>query len=73
MINLGLRVSKLGKSSVMYEVGVFEEGKDVPSAVGGYTHVFVENLSRKSTTMDAQTREGLKRIVTTPVRQRTKL
>lgn len=62
MLDLGLRVVKLGKSSVTYEVGVFEEGINTPSAVGGYTHVFVENQSRKSATMDSRIRAGLQRL-----------
>jgi hypothetical protein len=28
MLNVGLRVVKMGKSSLMYEVGVFQEGSD---------------------------------------------
>lgn len=28
MLNVGLRVVKLGKSSLMYEVGVFQEGSE---------------------------------------------
>ncbi|KAI0088377.1 thioesterase [Irpex rosettiformis] len=63
ILDLGLRVSKLGKSSVAYEIGVFEEGKDQPSAVGGYTHVFVENKSRKSAAISTRTREGLERLL----------
>lgn len=55
-------MTALGKSSVTYEVGVFEEGKDVPNAVGGYTHVFVENQSRKSAKMDDTLRMGLERL-----------
>ncbi|KAF8061477.1 thioesterase thiol ester dehydrase-isomerase [Lyophyllum atratum] len=65
VLNLGLRVNKLGSSSVTYEVGVFEEGKDSPAAVGGYTHVFVESQSRKSTAMSAETKAGLQRLLTT--------
>jgi len=61
-VNLGLRVNKLGTSSVAYEVGVFEEGRDVPSAVGGYTHVFVESSSRKSAAISEETREGLAKL-----------
>lgn len=61
-MNLGLRVNKLGKSSVTYEVGVFEEGKDTPAAVGGYTHVFVESQSRKSTAMGKDTKDGLQKL-----------
>lgn len=59
VLELGLRVNKLGKSSVTYEVGVFERDKEYVSAVGGYTHVFVDNASRKSTSIDDHTRHGL--------------
>ncbi|KAI0923108.1 hypothetical protein AcV5_009925 [Taiwanofungus camphoratus] len=47
VLDLGLRVNKLGTSSVGYEVGVFEEGQDVPSAVGGYTHVFTDSFPKR--------------------------
>ncbi|KAH6910858.1 thioesterase [Coprinopsis sp. MPI-PUGE-AT-0042] len=63
ILDLGLRVNKLGSSSVTYEVGVFEEGKDSPAAVGGYTHVFVASQSRKSTPMAKETRDGLSRLL----------
>lgn len=62
VLGLGLRVNRLGGSSVSYEVGVFEEGKESPSAVGGYTHVFVESESRKSTPMDEAVRLGLSKL-----------
>ncbi|KIM83379.1 hypothetical protein PILCRDRAFT_819622 [Piloderma croceum F 1598] len=62
VLDLGLKVNKLGKSSVTYEVGVFEEGKDTPAAVGGYTHVFVENKSRKSMDIGAEARQGLEKL-----------
>lgn len=42
LVDLGLLVNKLGKSSVTWEVGVFERGEEDVRAVGGYTHVFVE-------------------------------
>lgn len=70
VLDLGLRVTHLGKSSVTYEVGVFksslgEEGKeDAPAAVGGYTHVFVDKGSRTSVAIDAITRTGLEKLVT---------
>lgn len=40
VVQLGLRVVKLGKTSVLYEVGVFEEGQEPVKAVGGFVHVF---------------------------------
>lgn len=64
VLDLGLRINKLGNSSVTYEVGVFEEGKDTPAAVGGYTHVFVENKSRKSMPIGVEARIGLQKLAT---------
>lgn len=71
VLDLGLRVAQLGRSSVTYEVGVFKclgdetpGSLDTPAAVGGYTHVFVDKHSRKSVAMNTQTRVGLEKLVT---------
>ena len=63
VVDLGLRITKLGNSSVTYEVGVFKSGEDSPSAVGGYTHVFVERERRKSVLIGAEAREGLRKLL----------
>ncbi|KAI0759396.1 thioesterase [Trametes elegans] len=63
VLDLGLRVTKIGSSSVTYEVAVFEQGSDSPSAVGGYTHVFVDRVSRKSVPIASNTREGLNKLL----------
>ncbi|TFK33769.1 HotDog domain-containing protein, partial [Crucibulum laeve] len=63
VLDLGLRITKLGKSSVSYEIGVFTEGKDSPAAVGGYTHVFVGSKDRKSTAIGQKTRDGLAKLL----------
>lgn len=62
VLELGLRVNRLGNSSVTYEVGVFQEGSAEPAVVGGYTHVFVDAVSRKSSQMRDRMREGLQRL-----------
>lgn len=62
VLELGLRVSKLGNSSVTYEVGVFEEGVESVAAVGGYTHVFVGSGSRKPMNLSKELREGLEKL-----------
>ncbi|KAM5539795.1 hypothetical protein V8D89_006608 [Ganoderma adspersum] len=67
VLDLGLRVSKLGSSSVTYEVAVFQEHTDTPSVVGGYTHVFVERDSRKSSTITSETRSALERLRSHPL------
>lgn len=66
VLDLGLRVSKLGKSSVTYEASVFAEGSGTPAAVGGYTHVFVDNKSRKSMAIGDEARLGLEKLVLFP-------
>jgi acyl-CoA thioester hydrolase len=44
-----LRVARIGKSSVDYEVGIFKENEDLASAVGTLTHVFVDRDSHQPT------------------------
>ena len=64
MLDLGLRVNNLGRSSVTYEVGVFERGKEDVRAVGGYTHVFVERETNRPAAngMPSEYRRGLQKI-----------
>jgi acyl-CoA thioester hydrolase len=62
VVDLGLRVSKLGNSSVTYEVGFFAQGSDAVAAVGGFTHVFVDPKSRRPTAMVENMRAGLKEL-----------
>ena len=66
IVDLGLRVNKLGKSSISYEVAVFEQKSEAVRAVGGYTHVFVNRKDNKPTAegMSDEIRRGLTRIVT---------
>ena len=65
MLDLGLKVSQLGESSVAYEVGVFEQGQEQVKAVGGYTHVFVDRAANRpmKSGMSTVIREGLMRLV----------
>ena len=67
VLDLGLRVSKLGSSSVTYEIAVFQEHSDTPSVVGGYTHVFVGRDSRKSSPIAPETRSALERLRSHPL------
>jgi acyl-CoA thioester hydrolase len=49
MLNVGLRVVKIGNSSVVYEVAVFQEGEDQVKAVGGFTQIWVDRATNKVT------------------------
>lgn len=69
---LALRVNKLGKSSVTYEVALFEQGCDEVKSVGEFVHVFVDRATGRPNTngMDSTMRRGLERIL---VGERAKL
>lgn len=61
MLDIGLRVAKIGKSSVMYEVAVFQEGAEEVKAVGGFTQIWVKRATNKVTD------EGVPRWVRGPL------
>ncbi|EAW19203.1 acyl-CoA thioesterase [Aspergillus fischeri NRRL 181] len=72
VLDLGLRVARLGSSSVTYEVGVFRRGEEDVKVVGGYTHVFCarETMRPAEGGMEERVRRGLERLV---VREGAKL
>jgi len=47
VVDAGLRVARLGTSSVRYEIGLFREGAESPAAVGHFVHVYVDRASRR--------------------------
>ncbi|KAL2856969.1 HotDog domain-containing protein [Aspergillus pseudodeflectus] len=72
VIDLGLRVNKLGSTSVTYEVGVFKQGEDDVKVVGGYTHVWCERESMRPARggMEKGIRSALERLM---VREEAKI
>lgn len=67
LVDLGLRVNKLGTSSVTYEIAVFERGAEDVRAVGGFTHVFVDREKNRPGVdgMSGEIRKGLERLLVT--------
>jgi acyl-CoA thioester hydrolase len=63
IVEAGLRVGRLGNSSVRYEIGLFGEGEDTARAEGHFVHVFVERASNKPTPIPASIRSALERIL----------
>lgn len=62
-IDAGLRVGRLGKSSVRYEVGLFAEGEDQARAEGHLVHVFVERATNTPVAIPSGIRTALERLV----------
>ena len=48
ILEIGLAVTHIGNSSVSYKIGVLKKGSENVSAVGGFTHVFVNRKTGKS-------------------------
>lgn len=46
-LEAGLRVAKIGTSSVRYELGIFKAGEDAAIAEGFFIHVYVDRESRR--------------------------
>ncbi len=46
-VTAGLRVARVGSSSVTYEIGLFGEGSEETAARGHFTHVYVDEKSRR--------------------------
>lgn len=61
-ITIGIRVAKLGNSSVRYEVGVFREDEDEVSAKGHFVHVYVSRDTRRPVSIPDKMRELLQSI-----------
>lgn len=62
---LALRVNKLGKSSVTYEIALFEQGIDEVKSVGEIIHVFVDRDTGRPATkgMYGDLKAGLQSIL----------
>ncbi len=46
-IEAGIRVAKLGSSSVRYEIGLFAQGEGLCAARGHFVHVYVDKENRR--------------------------
>ncbi|HKQ25058.1 MAG TPA: thioesterase family protein [Burkholderiales bacterium] len=64
MVHAGLRVAKLGNSSVRYEIGLFRNDEQAASAQGYFIHVYVDRGTRRATSLPADIRAALERILT---------
>lgn len=62
----GLRVAKLGNSSVTYELAIFKKGETLAVAAGSFTHVFVTREDQRPTPIPETIRNALSTLVIDP-------
>ncbi len=61
-IEAGLRVGRLGRSSVRYELAIFAAGAEQAAAEGHFVHVFVDRETRRPVELTGRLREALERL-----------
>jgi acyl-CoA thioester hydrolase len=62
VVDCMLRVGKIGRSSIRFEIGVFRRGEDEASAWGHFVHVFVDRESRKPAPIPEPIKNALEKI-----------
>ena len=63
VVTAGIRVARLGSSSVRYEVGLFRNDDESAAAEGFFVHVYVDRATRRPKPLDGRLRAALEGIV----------
>ncbi len=58
-VEAGIRVARIGNSSIRYEVGLFRNDEDEVAASGHFVHVYVDRRSGRPVAVPEATREVL--------------
>lgn len=62
-VEAGIRVARLGNSSVRYEVGLFAQGEALTAAKGHFIHVYVDRQTRRPTPLPANFKHVLEQLL----------
>jgi acyl-CoA thioester hydrolase len=63
VVTAGLRVARLGNSSVRYEIGLFRNDEQEAAAEGFFIHVYVDAATRRPAPLNPALRSCLERIL----------
>lgn len=63
-VEAGLRVERLGNSSVVYGIGIFRAGEDAAAASGRFVHVWVDRATQRPVRIPDRIRGALAAIAT---------
>lgn len=61
-VEAGIRVARIGSSSVRYEVGLFAQGEALSAAAGHFIHVYVDRQTRRPCALPGRLREVLQAL-----------
>lgn len=62
-VQAGIRVAKLGNTSVRYEVGLFAQDEPLTAAKGHFIHVYVDRLTRRPMPLSAHFKHVLEKLL----------
>jgi acyl-CoA thioester hydrolase len=62
-LDVGVRVERLGRSSITYALGLFAADAEEVAALGHWVHVYIDRTSRSSVPIPVAVRELLERAV----------
>jgi acyl-CoA thioester hydrolase len=65
-IDAGMRVERLGRSSVEYAIALFGAGDDEAAAAGRFVHVWVDRTGRRPVAIPERVRAALERLRAAP-------
>jgi len=63
-VDAGLRVAKIGNSSVAYEIALFRHDDEAPAATGRFVHVWVDRATQRPVSVPPRIRAALAALVT---------
>ena len=66
VVTAGIRVARLGSSSVRYEIALFRNDEDRAAAEGFFVHVYVDRETRRPKPLDSALRAALEGIAVPP-------
>jgi acyl-CoA thioester hydrolase len=66
VVDAALRVGRLGRTSVRYELALYRSGEATPVATGWFVHVFVDRDQRRPVEIPGRLRAALQRLVLAP-------
>lgn len=63
VVEAGIRVDRIGRTSVTYSVGLFRQGDGEPAAFGHFTHVYVDRASQVPTPIPEPMRAAMETLL----------
>jgi acyl-CoA thioester hydrolase len=65
-VHVGIRVARVGSSSVRYDIGIYRNDEAQPAAAGHFVHVYVDRASNRSVPIPQPVRQVLESITVSP-------